>query len=447
MLRSVSMAVGLGLGLLVLAPGGASADTYLVTSCHDPSGAPNAAAGWVAVATSGGATANSCTTANGGLTAALPDANPSGNATANWRFNAPAGTRIVRVSARRVTFGLAGPTVEQNDIAYVMATNSQTLETCAPAATGSSCVADLTAPIDKQGLDGTFVEMRVLCTNAGRTCSRPVAVAASHLWVGLMDPTPPAVANPRVIDDGDRSGTLRVSYDAADVGGGLYRTIVKVDGKVAQAVPLGAAPCADVNPGDDDPYQFNVPVPCPAAITGAQAAVDVRSLPTGPHGVELAVEDAAGNEKSVFGPIEFPKLNATIGPGGTGNSGSSGGVTQAQALRGRLRMWFVKARNRGRSYTSRYGTRVVTRGVLRTRSGKGIQGARIDVYHIRDGHRRLLKTGLKSRAGGKLTLILPINVDTRTVEFDYRALRPGRVTSSQRLRLKVLRKGRVFHRT
>jgi hypothetical protein len=447
MLRSVLMALGLGLGLLVLAPAGAGADTYLVTSCHDPSGAPNAAAGWVAVATSGGVTGNGCTTANGGLTAALPDANPSGNATANWRFNAPAGTRIVRVSARRVTFGLAGPTVEQNDIAYVMATNSQTLETCAPAATGSSCIADLTAPIDKQGLDGTFVEMRVLCTNAGRTCTRPLAVAATHLWVGLMDPAAPVVANPRVVDDGDQSGTLRVGYDAADVGGGLYRTIVKVDGKIAQAVPLGTAPCADVNPGDDDPYQFNVPVPCAATITGAQAAVDVRSLPPGPHGVELAVEDAAGNATSVFGPVEFPKLNANIGPGGNGNSGSSGGVTQAEALAGRLRMWFVKARNRGRSYTSKYGTRVVTRGVLRTRSGKGIQGARIDVYHIRNGQRRLLKTGLKSRSGGKLTLILPINVDTRTIEFDYRALRPGPVTSTQRLSLKVLRKGRVFHRT
>jgi hypothetical protein len=110
-------------------------------------------------------------------------------------------------------------------------------------------------------------------------------------------------------------------------------------------------------------------------------------------------------------------------------------------------MWFVKAPNRGRRYTSRYGTRVVTRGFLRTRTGHGIQGARIDVYHIRNGKRRLLKTGLKSRAGGALTLILPINVDTRTIEFDYRALRPGPITSSQKLTLRVVRKGRLFHRT
>jgi hypothetical protein len=379
----------------------------------------------------------------------LPEAAPPGNATANWRFDAPLGTRIVRVSAKRTTLGLSGPAIiNQKDISYFMAASGgQSLEDCTPGP-DSPCVGELTAPIDKQGLNGTYVEFRTLCLNAGGACSRALAVAASHMWVTLEDPAPPVVANAKVIDDGDSSGRLRVSYDAADVGGGLYRTIVKVDGQIAGAIPLAAAPCADVFPADTDPFQFNVPVPCPPAVTGAVAAVDVRSLPAGPHGVEFAVQDAAGNEKTVFGPIEFPKLNANIGPSGNGNSGSSaGGVTAAQALTGRLRMWFVKAPNRGRRFTSRYGTRVVTRGLLRTRSGKGIQGARIDVYHIRNGKRKLLKTGLKSRAGGKLTLILPINVDTRTIEYDYRALRPGPITSSQKLGLKVLRKGRLFHRT
>ena len=112
-------------------------------------------------------------------------------------------------------------------------------------------------------------------------------------------------------------------------------------------------------------------------------------------------------------------------------------------------MWFVKSRTRTRrSLASRFGTRVVTRGVLRTRSGRGIVGARIDVYHIRrDGKRRLVKTGLKTRAGGALTLILPNNVDTRTIEYAYRALRPGPITSRQRLRLTVRTKsGRIYHR-
>jgi hypothetical protein len=442
--RSVWKAVALGVGLLVLVPTAARADTYLVTSCHDPGGQPNAAAGWVPFSTPGGLTSNTCAT-GGGLNATLVGPQPPGNATANWHFDAPAGTTIVRVAAKRVTAGLAGPPITNpKDISYFMAASGgQVLEDCTPGP-DSTCVGELSAPLDKQGLSASFVEFRTLCLNAGGSCSRPLAVAASQMWVTLADPAPPTIANVKVLDDGDVSGTMRVSYDAADVGGGVYRTLIKVDGQIVSSIPLAAAPCADDFPSDADAHQFDVPVPCPASVAGAVASLDVKSLSPGPHGVEIAVEDAAGNQTTVFGPLEFPKLNANVG---SGNGGSAGEVTKAQALRGQLRMWFVKARNRGRSYTSTYGNRVVTRGLLLTRSGKGIQGARIDVYHIRNGKRRLLKTGLKSRAKGALTLILPLNVDTRTIEFDYRAVRPGPITSTQRLRLKVLRKGRIFHRT
>lgn len=425
--------------VLVTGPSVASANEYLVTSCHDPRGESNAAVGWTAFSTVGGLTANACGEPNGGLRAVLPSANPPGNATANWRFEAPAGTRIVRVGARRTTAGLAGTNLLAKDISYVMVADGQILEDCTPAPSGSSCVADLTAPIDRQGLNAGHVEFRVLCLNAGSACSRPLGVQASHLWLTLQDATAPIVANPRVLDDGDVSGRLRVSYDAADVGGGLYRTILKVGGKPAQTAALGAAPCADVDPSDADPFQFDVPVPCPATVAGAHATVDVRALPEGPHVIELAVQDAAGNETSVFGPVEFPRANVAT-------TGSSSPAQIARIRSARLRMWFVKAPRRGTRYRSRYGTRVVTRGILRSRDGHGIQGARIDVYHVRKGQRRLLKTGLKSRGGGKLTLILPNNVDTRTIEFAYRALRPGPITSRQRLRLTVLRHGRVFRR-
>ncbi|HWC25713.1 MAG TPA: hypothetical protein VG474_03920 [Solirubrobacteraceae bacterium] len=434
MLRSFRLSAAV-VGLLLLAPTVARANEYLVTSCHDPAGQPNAAAGWVASTTPGGVTANTCA-ANGSLGAALSEARPNGNANASWRFNAPFGTRIVRVVARRTTHGM-GPSTEPQDVSYLMRTDTALLETCAPSPT-SSCVANLTAPIDKQGLNGQFLEMRVLCTNSGGTCTRPVGVEASHIYVFLEDVLPPAVANVRVLDDGDVSGTLRVGFDAADGGGGVYRALIKVDGRVAQAVPLAPAPCADVFPADLEPYQFNVPVPCPGAVPGAQVALNVRTLPPGPHAVEIVVEDAAGNQRTVHGPVEFPRPNVVTG---------SSALRQA-ALRGRLRMWFVKSRRGNRrSYTSRFGNRVVTRGVLRTRGGRGIVGARIDVYHIRrDGRRRLVKTGLKSRAGGRLTLILPMDLDTRRIEYAYRALRPGPITSRQRLRLTVLRNGRVYIR-
>jgi hypothetical protein len=280
----------------------------------------------------------------------------------------------------------------------------------------------------------------VLCTNAGRFCTRPVSVETTRIWPTLEDPAVPVIANPQVVDDGDSSGTLRVRYDATDVGGGLYRTLIKVDGGIAQTVPLAAAPCVDVDPSDADPFQFNVPVPCPLSVTGAEAVIDAKRLPPGAHGVAVSVQDAAGNETSVYGPVVFPRANS-------GTSASSTPAQLANIRNATLKMWFVKARHHGRRYKSRFGTRVVTRGVLRSRDGRGIAGARIDVYHILKGKSRpLLKTGLKSRSRGELTLILPSNIDTRKILFGYRALRPGPITSRQLLSLTVRRHGRVYHR-
>jgi hypothetical protein len=435
MLRTFRLPVSV-VGLLLLAPAIASANSYVVGSCKDTSGQPNAAAGWVPAAGGDGVTINTCAN-KGQLIAGLNAPFPRGTSTASWSFTAPPSTRIVRVVANRTTTGFQQGGAAQ-DVAYVMTVDQTALERCQPA-NDLNCKGDLKGTLDKPGLTARQIAFRVLCTNVGGTCSKPVSMAISGVLVALEDPTGPTVTNTNIVDDGETSGTLRVSFDAADAGGGVYRALVKVDGKVTRTIPLGMAPCRDVSPADADPYQFNVPVPCPATVKAAAATIDVRSLPPGPHGVEIAVEDAAGNQTTVTGPIEFPKANVA--------SGSP--AERAAALTGRLRMWFVKAKSGNRThYSSRYGNRVVTRGILRSRSGKGIVGARIDVYHIRrDGSRKLVKTGLKSRARGRLTLILPNNVDTRTIEFAYRALRPGPITSRQRLHLTVRTpSGRTYYR-
>lgn len=127
-----------------------------------------------------------------------------------------------------------------------------------------------------------------------------------------------------------------------------------------------------------------------------------------------------------------------VGSGENGRIGSSSGP---RATCGRISMRFVRGkRNVGRSMTSRFGTRTVTRGRLVTcgANPRSIVGARVDVVHILPGGRRLRKTGLRSRAGGKLTLILPIDLRTRRIEYGYRPdLRSTRVTSRVTLRLTV----------
>jgi len=420
----------------LVAVNSATANTYSVYSCKGPTGAPNAAAGWVAApaASGNGTTANACA-AGGALTAALAGPTVGGDASASWSFTTPPNTTITSITANRTTSGVSAGT-QPNDVEYVLSTDQGTLEACAVSDT-SSCVADLTSPLDKQGLNAGTASFRVLCTNAGSTCTRPLRADVSAVTIGLKDDSPPSVANVVVTDSGDLSGVLSLHFDAADLGGGLFRGIVMVDGQPATLIPFGDANCQDANPADADPFQFLVPVPCPGAAAAVPVNVDYRALPPGPHAISVSVQDAAGNVTSVYGPVTFPKPNIDV-PAPTA-------AQVAQLIDAKLTMYFAKGRKA--HYTSRYGRRVVTRGYLRDKSGKGVQGARIDVYHIiGNGKRKLLKTGLKTRAGGKLTLILPMNIDSRTIEYDYRALRPGKVTSSQTLKLRVMRHGRKFVR-
>ena len=138
-------------------------------------------------------------------------------------------------------------------------------------------------------------------------------------------------------------------------------------------------------------------------------------------------------------------------PGVAANSAASrqnvAGVL-ANGVRGgtcaRLRMYFAK--NKKTAFASRYGKRTVIRGRIVNCKGKSIVRARIDVIHVIKGKRHLVKTGLRSRAGGRLTLILPMNVKTRDLRFEYRGnLLSTKVTSRSILHLTVRnRKGRVL---
>jgi hypothetical protein len=135
------------------------------------------------------------------------------------------------------------------------------------------------------------------------------------------------------------------------------------------------------------------------------------------------------------------------GSGGRGSGtagGANSGVLLANGVRGgtcgRLSMYF--ARNHKRSLTNRYGKRAVVRGRIVNCRGKSIVRARIDVIHVlKNGKRKLIKTGLRSHEGGKLTLILPMNIKTRDLRFEYRGnLLSSKVTSRSTLHVKVRNK-------
>ena len=136
-----------------------------------------------------------------------------------------------------------------------------------------------------------------------------------------------------------------------------------------------------------------------------------------------------------------------VGSGENGRVGSSSGP---RATCGRLDMFFVRRgfTSVGRTFTSKFGTRTVTRGRLVTcgANPRPIIGARIDVIHRLSNGQTRRKTGLRSRANGRLTLILPNDLRSRRIEYAYRPdLTSTRVTSRIILRLTVRNsRGRVL---
>jgi len=424
-LRAAAPAAALLLLAATAAPA-ASADTYTVFGCRGPEGAPNVAAGWALAQVGSANVANTC--AEGGDLAETLAPDAIGGSVARLRFEAPSGTRIVRVGATRRTGGVQ-KSDQTLDSTYELSTDSAILEKCAMA-TDSPCTADLVDPLDKQGLDASWVRFSVVCAKGGdERCTRTLRADVEQVAVGLKDGAAPTVAGVEIRDSGETSGVLKLRFDAADAGGGVYRALVKIDGVVTAVAPLGGPDCLDAAPGDADPYQFLVPVPCPPLVAGIPIAIDASTLTDGPHTVQVEVEDAAGNATAAY-VTQFPRPNVAEGQ-------STTPAAIAALLNAKLEVHFdVNGRS---GLMNRFGRRVVIRGRLTDkRTGKGILGARVDVYHLVGTKRRsLTKTGLKTRAGGALTLILPLDLDTRRIRFAYRALRPGKVTSERTLALTV----------
>jgi hypothetical protein len=96
--------------------------------------------------------------------------------------------------------------------------------------------------------------------------------------------------------DGPVRGIGTLAFHASDIGGGVYRSILSVDGDEVsrQVVDATDATCADPEPDNDDAYEFPAPQPCPLDASGS-VQLDTATLEDGSHTFSVSVEDAAGN--------------------------------------------------------------------------------------------------------------------------------------------------------
>lgn len=140
----------------------------------------------------------------------------------------------------------------------------------------------------------------VLCDiPAGRTCVADGAIVRVFgAKVTLRDTASPVVvAGPTggLVTHASLQPTEDVVFSATDSGGGLYRVRVRIGSQevATRVLSVNGGRCADVNPGNGDPYEFASRQPCPATASPS-LQFDTTSWPKTGR-LRVLLEDAGRN--------------------------------------------------------------------------------------------------------------------------------------------------------
>jgi hypothetical protein len=297
----------------------APAGTLTVYSCTTPTGTWTGMTGWTSSASAvvqgqDPGIATTCTAAKQQFTLEYGATQlPVGPGNwLSWSFAAPAGTSIHSISVPR-SVDLGWPIV--NDIdgrPYVYDAwhdndvSANQLEFLFPARNGDMSGVNYAPVLSRENISWSSISLRLRCwesMGSGNCQPYRAKVLIPRATIGLTDNSGPN----GTVSAGTLSGASPVrgvgdlAFHATDVGTGVYRSILGVDGQEVdrRVVDDAGGTCADVEPGNGDAYEFGSPQPCPTDVSGT-VDFDTSSLLDGGHTVRLSLEDAAGNASIVY---------------------------------------------------------------------------------------------------------------------------------------------------
>jgi hypothetical protein len=342
--RHARITILLTLAVTFLSVPTASAGTFTVHSCTTPTGRWTGAEGWTA-----SASAPTLGRDNGSATGCLPSSSPlslqfgttglpvAPGSWVRWTFNAASNTTITGASMRR-SFHLGWPTVPGSaDRPYAShvwhgVDENDLVDFQAPLQRGDTVTQNNPELIEQLGVSWEAVHVSLRCwglVGSLDCASFPAQVAIPRATFQLTDSHAPVgvVTGGSLAGADPIRGVGSLAFHASDAGGGVYRSILTVDGdEVArQVVDADGGRCADVEPANGDAYEFAAPRPCPLDADG-QVQLGTAGLPDGAHAVRLSVEDAAGNVDVVFDDTvtthNAPIATGTPSLGGTAKVGA-----------------------------------------------------------------------------------------------------------------------------
>ncbi len=310
-MRRTLPALAMGLAASAIAVGSASAGTYQVSACADATALINNSWQPFDNNTTYLETSSNCgsadVTGRSGATSGLAAAdvlkletNVPAGATAGWRFTAPAGDEISAITMDRDLYEEGGgwvPRVVDAD------GNPLAGETCP--FNGGGC--EKSGETLHTGLDTPSLAIELLCepepfqpsTCANGSLQHAGRVELNSATVTVTDEQPPQITSTSgsLFTGGVVHGTISGTIDGSDSSGVQYARLY-VDAQVAQ---------------QEMSCDFTQPVPCPAGSSN-QFSLDTTTLANGPHQIQAAVVDAAGNQ-TLAGPVQITVENtAPIAP-------------------------------------------------------------------------------------------------------------------------------------
>ena len=345
MARTVMKMVVAVAAALAVAPDGAAAE-YHVYTCKTPGGLSAPADGWEAFGAHLGAVSNTCTEPGSGrreLYVVGTDSSNPGHL-AGFRFNAPANTKIGRLSFDRVLL--------RNDGDGAFAAWTAWLGTNQPAITGAfdSCGAGCPGkgfalapdpnPIADSGplVDASSAYVMAGCVGSGscpsstQQSSRYASVSVRGADIELVDTAPPTATSVSgaLASAGAHRGVETAAFDAVDQGGGLYYTLLELKAPgsdkwvtVSKAlVDDNQGKCVELDHRVETDNEFAHRVPCALSASDA-VTLDTTRHKDGAYELRVLVEDAAGNLGAILPERPFhidnvpPPIN-NVAPTATG---------------------------------------------------------------------------------------------------------------------------------
>jgi hypothetical protein len=279
-----------------------AAGTYIHKGCVTGSDLADAYGGWQpgGYTMAGNANGNYC--GWGGLHSEMYPQGPIPlGATLGWTYAAPPQTTISRFAAEYAGWTKLYDNVNRGLVQVFDGAGHVGLNYT----DGQATINDKKA-IDWVGLATNAITARVLCDGP----DGPAGCMGSVGWMSIYEPRlyladdlPPAAGatSGSLTTDTTLQRTEGLSYSASDLGGGIARLRVYVDGQattVDHVVDTNNGHC-EIAGAEGGAWIFSWPKPCPGTVD-AEESIDTMAIADGQHTITVKVVDAAQREATLW---------------------------------------------------------------------------------------------------------------------------------------------------